>query len=264
MQLEGLDENEWIEGASTITSCHTRLDRSSFIQSERIETWAVGYCSASPASVTKLCLRCLTSVFEHVLSQLLVFPQLLAGSQPTSTPHPPEWVSTIGNTARRTKSMRTVKTSKSVMREAAIAAESRINWAERSHWTQSTAIAPPARFCTVSSCRPSFNLDPLSWRGKDWHVSQAAPFQWAAIFHKEDINFTKGHNELGWYDPSEKTTAHKLPCKISCAYCRSPIMDEGRNMILLYPTLIHFKSKEDKKKFAPTYVTTARFSLAVK
>ncbi len=81
----------------------------------------------------------------------------------------------------------------------------------------------------------------------------AAPFQWAAIFHKDDINFTNGHHDLVWYDSSEKTTKHKLPCKITCSYCRSPIMDEGRNMILLYPTLIHFKgNEEDKKKFAPT------------
>ncbi|MCJ1225607.1 hypothetical protein MMC12_002256 [Toensbergia leucococca] len=80
-----------------------------------------------------------------------------------------------------------------------------------------------------------------------------APFQWAAIFHKEDINFTHGHHDLGWYDSSEKTTKHKLPCKVSCAYCRSPIMDEGRNMILLFPALIHFKgNKEDMKNFAPT------------
>lgn len=79
-----------------------------------------------------------------------------------------------------------------------------------------------------------------------------APFQWAAIFHKEDINFTNGHHDLVWYDSGEKTTRHKLPCKITCSYCRSPIMDEGRNMILLYPTLIHFKgNKEDMKNFAP-------------
>lgn len=79
-----------------------------------------------------------------------------------------------------------------------------------------------------------------------------APFQWAAIFHKEDINFTKGHHDLGWYESSEKTTVHKLPCKVSCAYCRTPIMDEGRNMILLFPTLINFKSAEDRKNFDPT------------
>ncbi|KAI9787312.1 MAG: hypothetical protein M1816_007660 [Peltula sp. TS41687] len=80
-----------------------------------------------------------------------------------------------------------------------------------------------------------------------------APFQWAAIFHKEDINFTKGHHDLAWYDSGEKTTRHKLPCKITCSYCRSPIMDEGRNMILLYPTLIKFKgNREDMKNFEPT------------
>lgn len=78
-----------------------------------------------------------------------------------------------------------------------------------------------------------------------------APFQWAAIFHKEDINFTHGHHDLGWYESSEKTCVHKLPCKVSCAYCRTPIMDEGRNMILLFPTLINFKSPEDRKNFEP-------------
>ncbi|KAL6721699.1 hypothetical protein ACLMJK_000803 [Lecanora helva] len=76
-----------------------------------------------------------------------------------------------------------------------------------------------------------------------------APFQWAAIFHKEDINFTHGHHDLGWYESSEKTTIHKLPCKVSCAYCRTPIMDEGRNMILLFPTLINFKDPEERKNF---------------
>ncbi|KAK3320255.1 Mss4-like protein [Cercophora scortea] len=65
-----------------------------------------------------------------------------------------------------------------------------------------------------------------------------APFQWAAIFHKEDINFTNGIHDLGWYDSSSKSTTHHLPCKVQCAYCRTPIMDEGRNMILLFPTLI--------------------------
>ena len=82
-------------------------------------------------------------------------------------------------------------------------------------------------------------------------VTSGAPFQWAAIFHKEDINFTHGHHDLGWYESSEKTTVHKLPCKVSCAYCRTPIMDEGRNMILLFPTLINFKSPEDRKNFDP-------------
>jgi len=61
----------------------------------------------------------------------------------------------------------------------------------------------------------------------------------------------RGHHDLKWYDSGEKTTRHKLPCKVSCSYCGSPIMDEGRNMILLFPGLIKFKSKEEKEKFAP-------------
>lgn len=79
-----------------------------------------------------------------------------------------------------------------------------------------------------------------------------ACFQWAAIFHKENINFTHGHHDLTWYDSQEKTTRHKLPCKVSCEYCHTPIMDEGRKMILLFPSLINFKSADDRRKFAPS------------
>src|SRR5690242_9130969 len=79
----------------------------------------------------------------------------------------------------------------------------------------------------------------------------AAPFQWAAIFHKDDINFTNGHHNLEWYDPSEKSIEHKLPCKVRCSFCHSPIMDEGRNMILLFPSLVHLKTDEDKAYFKP-------------
>jgi len=79
----------------------------------------------------------------------------------------------------------------------------------------------------------------------------AAPFQWAAIFHKDDINFFQGHHDLEWYDPTSKSIDHKLPCKVRCAFCHSPIMDEGRNMILLFPSLINFKSKEEQLLFKP-------------
>jgi hypothetical protein len=79
-----------------------------------------------------------------------------------------------------------------------------------------------------------------------------APFQWAAIFHKEDINFTNGHHDLAWYDPSNKSTSHHLPCKVSCGYCKTPIMDEGRNMILLFPTLLEdIATKRGREAFKP-------------
>ncbi|KAL8846088.1 MAG: hypothetical protein Q9221_008797 [Calogaya cf. arnoldii] len=93
-----------------------------------------------------------------------------------------------------------------------------------------------AKFCHCTTCQKI----------------HGAPFQWAAIFHKDDINFTSGIHDLGWYESSEKTCVHKLPCKVSCAYCRTPIMDEGRNMILLFPTLIDFKNAEDRKNFDPS------------
>ncbi|KAM0723651.1 hypothetical protein Q7P37_000639 [Cladosporium fusiforme] len=82
-------------------------------------------------------------------------------------------------------------------------------------------------------------------------TQHAAPFQWAAIFHKDDISFKNGHHNLEWYDPSTKSTEHRLPCKVRCSYCHSPIMDEGRNMILLFPSLIKFQSQQEKENFAP-------------
>ncbi len=80
-----------------------------------------------------------------------------------------------------------------------------------------------------------------------------APFQHATIFHKSDINFVNGIHDLGWYDPTSKTIQHHLPCKVSCAYCRTPIMDEGRNMILLFPTLIEgINTPKGRETFKPT------------
>jgi len=91
-----------------------------------------------------------------------------------------------------------------------------------------------SKFCHCSTCQ----------------VIHGAPMQWAAIFEKGDINFLKGHHDLRWYDSQEKTTRHKLPCKVSCSECGSLIMDEGRNMILLFPGLIKFKEGE-MEKFKP-------------
>ncbi|EEQ89459.2 uncharacterized protein BDCG_04579 [Blastomyces dermatitidis ER-3] len=73
-------------------------------------------------------------------------------------------------------------------------------------------------------------------------VLHGAPFQWAAIFHKSDMTFTHGTQGLNFYNSAEKQHAHHLPCKVSCSYCHSPIMDEGRNVILLFPSLIESKS----------------------
>ncbi|KAI1191463.1 Mss4-like protein [Nemania serpens] len=78
-----------------------------------------------------------------------------------------------------------------------------------------------------------------------------APFQWAAIFHKEDVLFENGASDLAFYHTPGKSVRHELPAKVSCAHCHSPIMDEGRNMALMFPSIIRFESTEDKKLFDP-------------
>lgn len=65
-----------------------------------------------------------------------------------------------------------------------------------------------------------------------------APFQWAAIFHKSDLRFRHGVQNLTFYCPTLTEPVHHLPCKVYCATCHAPIMDEGRNMVMLFPELL--------------------------
>ncbi|KAJ8127892.1 hypothetical protein O1611_g5745 [Lasiodiplodia mahajangana] len=83
------------------------------------------------------------------------------------------------------------------------------------------------------------------------HCHCGAPFQWAAIFHKEDLHFENGAQGLAFYHAPTRNTHYELPVKVSCAYCHSPIMDEGRNMVLMFPGIIKFENAEDKKLFDP-------------
>jgi len=64
-----------------------------------------------------------------------------------------------------------------------------------------------------------------------------APFQWAVIFHKPDVRFVRGVEALHFYHSETQTSVHKLPCKLSCQKCRSPIADEGRRMFLAFGPL---------------------------
>lgn len=85
----------------------------------------------------------------------------------------------------------------------------------------------------------------------DCQALHGAPFQWAAIFEKTDLHFERGVEGLAFYHSPDKSTVHKLPCKVSCAYCHSPIMDEGRKMVLMFPGLIEFGDAEHKRLFDP-------------
>ncbi|KAI5888684.1 uncharacterized protein SCHCODRAFT_02637391 [Schizophyllum commune H4-8] len=68
-----------------------------------------------------------------------------------------------------------------------------------------------------------------------------APMQWAAIFHKTSLRFTPSSlPHLAFYHAPTDTQAHTLPCKVACAHCRAPLLDEGRNMLMVFPSLIYF------------------------
>lgn len=63
--------------------------------------------------------------------------------------------------------------------------------------------------------------------------------------------FEKGAEDLVFYQSESRHLSHDLPCKASCSYCRTPIMDEGRNMVLLFPTLIKFAGEKERRLFSP-------------
>ncbi|KUI72167.1 hypothetical protein VM1G_07490 [Cytospora mali] len=82
------------------------------------------------------------------------------------------------------------------------------------------------------------------------HASHQAPFQWAAIVHKTDLRFGNGAEGLTFYSNTLQKPVRELPCKAYCATCHTPIMDEGRNMIMLFPELIEgIHSEKGKEAF---------------
>ncbi|TDL19110.1 hypothetical protein BD410DRAFT_900446 [Rickenella mellea] len=83
-------------------------------------------------------------------------------------------------------------------------------------------------------------LDASYCHCRDCQRLHGAPYQWAAIFHKTDMHFTKGQEDLIFYSVPTKATEYVLPVKISCAVCHGPIADEGRRMMLVFPELVQF------------------------
>ncbi len=81
-----------------------------------------------------------------------------------------------------------------------------------------------------------------------------APYQWACIFPKTSLFFKSGLNSLKFYNSSDNTQGHTLPCKVSCQQCSAPLADEGRNMWLAFPqTFQEFRESEAvREKLKPT------------
>jgi len=80
-----------------------------------------------------------------------------------------------------------------------------------------------------------------------------APMQWAAIFHKHHVLFAEESlKELEFYNSTLLEKVKELPCKVSCKRCNSPIADEGRNMLMMFPSAFKFVGGETPPKFKPT------------
>ena len=79
------------------------------------------------------------------------------------------------------------------------------------------------------------------------------------MFHKSDLQFNKGTEGLSFYSSQDKSRDYQLPTKVACAHCRSPILDEGKNVCLIFPELIDYEGSGTdhetwRKAFESKYV----------
>lgn len=114
-----------------------------------------------------------------------------------------------------------------------------------------------SKFCHCDDCKsihglppnpPQISLESLT------KLPLGAPFQWAAIFHKTDMAFyhldptdLQFYNSMG--EGNGEEVKPPLPCKVRCSKCGTLLLDEGRNMVLLFPTTLRFPSEEARRKF---------------
>jgi hypothetical protein len=121
---------------------------------------------------------------------------------------------------------------------------------EQQRWKDAPPYANDAAFstryrarCFCGAVAFEVRADPVG--SKICHCPQCqslhgAPFQWAVIFHKSDVRFVRGVEDLHFYQAETRQSGHGLPCKLSCRSCRSPIADEGRRMFLAFGPLFDF------------------------
>ena len=124
-----------------------------------------------------------------------------------------------------------------------------------------------AKYCHCRACQVLHGIPLLQPKESNIVLIwlPAAPFQWCAIFRKTDIRFKQGTDSLMFYSSHEKSKKYQVPTKVYCSNCNSPIMDEGRNMCLIFPELMDLGQTEEehlirRKVFEIEYVSP---SLAV-
>ena len=110
--------------------------------------------------------------------------------------------------------------------------------------------------CHCGAAQYEVSADPVDAKICHCRVCQVlhgAPMQWAAIFFKHDVRFTRGMEYLRFYNSTLDRHERLLPCKVSCVRCDTLIADEGRNMWLAFPTLFDFGAPPQvPESFKPT------------
>ena len=112
-----------------------------------------------------------------------------------------------------------------------------------------------ARYTARCHCQAvcyEIKADPLDAKYchcRNCQVLHGAPMQWAAIFHKSDVRFVGGVEQLKFYRSEERRcqplNQRETPCKVACGICGTWIADEGRRMWLAFPTLFEFAGVKD-------------------
>lgn len=110
--------------------------------------------------------------------------------------------------------------------------------------------------CFCGRVRYEVSADPVDAKlchCRACQVLHGAPMQWAAIFHKHQVRFTAGLDQLRFFNSDQGVNERILPCKVSCKTCGTPIADEGRRMWLAFPSLFDFgQGAETPESFKPT------------
>jgi hypothetical protein len=140
------------------------------------------------------------------------------------------------------------------------------------HWSSDAFVPKYRSECWCGAVAFELHGDPLD--AKHCHCRQCqrlhgAPFQWAVLFAKTACRIVKNENNALHFFSTQtfvpplpcaltltacrrKNDRHHVPCKVSCNQCRAPLFDEGRAMVLVYPSTIRFEDDQVPRDFQPT------------
>lgn len=125
--------------------------------------------------------------------------------------------------------------------------------------------------CYCKRVRFAVSTDPVAAKLCDCSVCMrlhGAPSQWAVLFHKQSVQFTpESLQHIRWYNPEKDTVCHDvakrdLPSKLQCTHCGTWIADEGKNMIMAFPTLFEFVTGNGKPEFPASFLPTCHIFCA--